>query len=278
MDLQVRDVVVHLAAQRDAGGDSGAAYAIGLARVHGCAITALVLEIAPTPLGMEGDETRSTEAVPEEVRRTAQRIANAFATKASAAGIGFDTVAETCFDFSSGEVLADYARVRDLAVLAAAGRMSRETRLLAEAVLFGSGRPLVLVPARKSEFAGERITIAWDATPAAVHAIAGAMPFLEAAREVVVTSITDDKPFRPGQSGVELCRHLSRHGIAATFEAVERGERPVAQAILDAAKTHAAELLVMGGYAHSTLRGLIFGSATRGILDAAFPLPILMAH
>jgi nucleotide-binding universal stress UspA family protein len=120
--------------------------------------------------------------------------------------------------------------------------------------------------------------IAWDATPAAVHAISGAMPFLTAAREVVVSSVTDDKVFRRGQSGVELCRHLARHGVRANFHAVQRGDREVANILLKAAEAHGADLLVMGAYARSTLRGLIFGSATRGVLEHSFPLPILMAH
>ena len=53
------------------------------------------------------------------------------------------------------------------------------------------------------------------------------MPQLKVAREVVVVSVTDDKAFRPGQSGVELCRHLARHGVRTTFEAVQRSNREV---------------------------------------------------
>lgn len=75
-----------------------------------------------------------------------------------------------------------------------------------------------------------------------------------------------------------MCRHLVRHGVSAAFETVGRAERELATALLDTAQAHRANLLVMGGYAHSALRGLIFGSATKGILDNPLPLPILMAH
>jgi nucleotide-binding universal stress UspA family protein len=104
------------------------------------------------------------------------------------------------------------------------------------------------------------------------------MPLLRAAKEVVVSSVTDDKAFWPGQSGVELCRHLTRHNVHATFEPIQRGEREVASILLDIARAHRSHLLVMGGYAHSTLRGLIFGSATKGVFDGPIPLPIMMAH
>ena len=104
------------------------------------------------------------------------------------------------------------------------------------------------------------------------------MPLLQAAREVIVVTVTDDKEFRRGQSGVELCRHLGRHGVKAAFEAVERRERDVASVLREAGGDYAIDLLVMGGYAHSTLRGLIFGSATRGIFERPLTRPILMAH
>ncbi len=48
-------------------------------------------------------------------------------------------------------------------------------------------------------------------------------------------------------------------------------------AILEEAKTLGADLVVMGGYAHSRLRELVFGGATRELLRAA-TVPLLMAH
>ncbi len=215
----------------------------------------------------------------EKLRREAKQAAEAFAAMAANASVAYEVVAQSPHAYGIGEVaFADYARVRDLAVLGVSGPLSREQRLLAETTLFDSGRPLVLVPEQAAGFVQERIMVAWDATSAAVRAIAGAMPILKAAREVVVVSVLEDKTFRRGESGVEMCRHLARHGVAATFETVGRAEREVATALLDTAQANRADLLVMGGYAHSTLRGLIFGSATRGILENPIRLPVLMAH
>ena len=53
--------------------------------------------------------------------------------------------------------------------------------------------------------------------------------------------------------------------------------RAASVAILEEATALNADLLVMGGYAHSRLRELVFGGATRELLRAT-TIPILMAH
>ncbi|MBA1159090.1 universal stress protein [Microvirga mediterraneensis] len=120
--------------------------------------------------------------------------------------------------------------------------------------------------------------VAWDATPAAVHAVSAAMPFLRSTREVVVAHVTDDEAFQRRRSGVELCHHLSQHGVRTQFAPVQRGERGVADALLEAARVYDVGLLVMGAYALSALRRLIFGSATRGMFERSFDVPILMVN
>jgi nucleotide-binding universal stress UspA family protein len=53
--------------------------------------------------------------------------------------------------------------------------------------------------------------------------------------------------------------------------------RSASAAILDEARVLGADLIVMGGYAHSRLRELVFGGATRELLRAT-TIPLLMAH
>jgi nucleotide-binding universal stress UspA family protein len=43
------------------------------------------------------------------------------------------------------------------------------------------------------------------------------------------------------------------------------------------AQSQGADLVVMGGYAHARVRELLFGGATRDLLEEA-PVPLLMAH
>jgi nucleotide-binding universal stress UspA family protein len=46
---------------------------------------------------------------------------------------------------------------------------------------------------------------------------------------------------------------------------------------LEEAQKFNADLIVMGGYAHSRLRELVFGGATRELLRTT-TVPLLMAH
>jgi nucleotide-binding universal stress UspA family protein len=276
--MRFKDIVVQVAPRHDGGVDHGARYAIGLAGAHDCRVTALVYEIVVEARAVDPDDADPIETVMDDIRDEAKRTANSVAALAADASVTCETITERSYAYGIGEIFADYGRVRDLAVLGIGEPMGREQRLLAESVLLDSGRPLILVPERVSAFAQNRVMVAWDATPAAVRAIAGAMPFLLAAREVVIVSVLEDKEFRRGTSGAEMCRHLARHGVAATFRTLERRGGSVADVLLEAARDDGADLLVMGGYAHSTLRGLIFGSATRGILETPLALPVLMAH
>ncbi|MER2265302.1 universal stress protein [Methylobacterium oxalidis] len=257
--------------------DSGTALAISLAERHDALLTALIYEAgASSPT--EAAPLSITQADSHTAGHEAEFASAAVRAAAGRAGIRHEVVLERISPFNGGETFASYARVRDLAVLGVSGVLQGEARLLAQTLLFGSGRPVILVPQGTSSVPSRRILIAWDATPGSVHAVVGAMPLLREAAEIVVVTVVDDKPFHQGQSGVELCRHLERHGNEAVFEAVERKERPVGNALLQAADRHSADLLVMGGYAHSSLRGLIFGSATREVLETPLPLPVLLAH
>ncbi len=76
-------------------------------------------------------------------------------------------------------------RTADLAVLAQHQGDSAENvgDLFAEAALFHSGRPVILVPRDHSgEFSAARIVIAWDGSLHCARAVAAAMPLLQSVR------------------------------------------------------------------------------------------------
>ena len=81
----------------------------------------------------------------------------------------------------------------------------------------------------------------------------------------------------PGPSGEEVAGHLARHGITVSARTVEPAGRTTGEAILAEAAAFDADLILKGAYTHSRLREMIFGGATRHILNAA-ELPVLMAH
>ncbi len=192
-------------------------------------------------------------------------------------GVRGEVRARSSFAYGAGEVFADQARVSDLAVVSVDLAQGVAGRLLLSAAVFGSGRPVLVVP----ETAGlarhpKKVLVGWDASPAAVRAVAGALPFLQRAEETVVATVSEDKALRPGQSGVELTHLLARHQVRASFAAVPAGGGALA-ALVGAARAQGAEMLVLGAVRHSPLHDLVFGSVTDALFQGAGGLPCLVA-
>ena len=86
----------------------------------------------------------------------------------------------------------------------------------AESIIFGSGRPTLIVPhTRKSAgaFALDTVVVAWDFSRPAARAIGDALPILEKAKRVCVVTVTNEKVIDAKRSGAELAQHLARHGV-----------------------------------------------------------------
>jgi nucleotide-binding universal stress UspA family protein len=166
-----------------------------------------------------------------------------------------------------------YGVAADLIVAPRGAGEPASGRATLEAVLFDTGRPLLIPAAAALPEAFERVAIAWKPTPEAARAVAAALPFLANARETTVF-IVEEEAGRP-QEAERLAGNLAWHGVAATAKRLDPG--PDAPATLLAAAGAAADLLVIGGYGHSRLREWVFGGFTQRVLADA-PLPLLMAH
>ena len=195
-----------------------------------------------------------------------------------ARGLRFEIRGRSSFAYGVGEVLADQMRVSDLGIVSFGPGADVGKRFVASGGIFSSGRPLLLAPPdHVASSHPTRLVLAWDASPAAVRAIHGALPFIKRADAVTVVSVTDDKEFRQGQSGVELAHLLARHGAHATFRPIQRGRGGVASAIADVAREVRADMMVMGAVRHAPLHNLVFGSATMDLFDQGAVLPTLVA-
>jgi len=151
---------------------------------------------------------------------------------------------------------------------------------VAECVIFGSGRPTIVLPEapkRSDPLSLDVIGVAWDFSRPAARAIADAMPILERAKTVRVVTITQEKRIDAKRSGAELIRHLAFHGIEIVVEEEEAAGRSIGQALEDYATAHDLDLLVMGAYGHSRLRDFVLGGATKTVI-AHPPLPVLLSH
>lgn len=170
------------------------------------------------------------------------------------------------------EALAEASRAYDLVVLESAGL----SRPVVEAVLFGSGRPLMLFP--PAPFGGrmDHVAIAWDGSRAAARAAHDAAAFLERASRVCLISVIDEKPIKY-ETGEYLIENLMKSGIMAEAVQVQARGELVGEVLQSKAFETRADLLVMGGFGHSRLREFVLGGATQAVLTS-ITLPVLLSH
>lgn len=179
------------------------------------------------------------------------------------------------------EVLA-HARRADLSIVtrASAPGSERAHAELLEVILFGSGRPVLLMPPNwRGERLFETVVIAWDAKREAARAVHDALPLLSLARDVVIATV-DAKPSSEGHGatpGKDLAAHLARHGVAVRVDNIDGAGRSEGRALLDCAIAVDADMLVLGAYGHSRAEEWLLGGVTRELTQAS-PVPLFMAH
>lgn len=180
-----------------------------------------------------------------------------------------------------GRVAAVHARYADLAVMTRPPKGATDIRLdMIEGVLFHAGRPTLIAPPDwRPGPLGQVVAICWDASREATRALAEARPFLgQCSRAVVLTVDARPRTFGHGeQPGLNIAAHLKRRGVNVEVRNIESEGRPTAEALRGEIEAIGADLLVMGAYGHSRLREMVFGGATRDMLETA-TVPMLMAH
>lgn len=174
------------------------------------------------------------------------------------------------------DVAAHRARYFDI-VLIGWEAANEGTHTLAEDVIFGSGRPAILLPELVKPSAFEHVAIAWDGSRSAARAVADATPLLRRASKISVLTVSGDKALPESDPGERLAKGLRERGLPAEAQAVQRGKRAIATAIQEEAIQRDANLLVMGGFGHTRVRDFILGGATDGILRD-LRLPSLISH
>jgi nucleotide-binding universal stress UspA family protein len=168
------------------------------------------------------------------------------------------------------------ARLADLTVLPHPDQVEDENASdMLHAVLFESGRPVLIVPRAMPPAIGTRCCIAWSGTVESASALNAALPWL--ARADAVRVLHAGAYQRRGPSAADVLPYLALHGITADVAAFEPVNRDVGAGLLRAAAEFGADLLSMGAYSHSRLRQLILGGVTRHVLANA-TLPVLMAR
>jgi nucleotide-binding universal stress UspA family protein len=270
MEMSFTTLVCQVEPAQGAALDASVRTPLALAEAFGAHLTALVfpIETEMAAATMPGAQLATAE----------EQAAGRLRAAAERRAISCDIRSRSSFAYGVGDVFADHLRVSDLGVVVVRADRGMGQRLLLGAAIFDSGRPVLAVPEDQPlQAPPSRVVIAWDATPASVRAVQGAMPFIKRAEETLIVTVADDKELRAGQSGIELARLLARHGATARFSALQRGRGAVLDAIMGAAQDAQAEMLVMGAMRHAPLRNIVFGSATQDLLDRGPRLPTLLA-
>jgi nucleotide-binding universal stress UspA family protein len=172
------------------------------------------------------------------------------------------------------DIVAQQARLADLTVVPhpdSGDEVSSSDAL--HAVLFDSGRPVLIAPRSVPQSIGARVCVAWNGTAESASSVTAAMDWMHRADGVAILAAEGYQ--RRGPGAPDLAAYLSLHGIKAetiTFKAVGGS---VGAGLLEAASAFGCDLLSMGAYSHSRLRQLILGGVTRHVLENS-ALPVMM--
>ncbi len=214
--------------------------------------------------------------------------ADAIKSKFLAHGKDHEGSWEWCYVKSEGapvsRIVQTHARAADLVVLSPPQSDANflEPDLIFEALLIGSGRPLLIVPdGFEAGSIGKDATIAWNGTKEAARAAFDAVAVMRAAKSDNVSVLWLDPPVSDEGTqeaiGTELSTTLARHGLNVSAKSAPISHGSVGEELLAQCTSQGADLLVMGGYGHSRIREFVLGGATDHLLRHAH-IPVLMSH
>ena len=174
------------------------------------------------------------------------------------------------------DLVAQQSRLADLTVVPHpdAGEDVSSSDAL-HAVLFDSGRPVLISPQVAPTTIGTRICLGWNGTAESASAVLAALPWLQRAEAVRILSAEGYQ--RRGPAAPDLAAYLALHGVHADIVMFHSVGNSVGAGLLAAARDFDCDLLAMGAYSHSRLRQLILGGVTRHVLERA-TLPVMMSR
>jgi nucleotide-binding universal stress UspA family protein len=189
-------------------------------------------------------------------------------------GAGCATASFAAVTGREEDLVAQQARLADLTVVPHpdAGEDVSSSDAL-HAVLFDSGRPVLISPQAAPATIGTRICMGWNGTAESASAVYAALPWLQRAEAVRILSA--DGYQRRGPAAPDLAAYLSLHDVRADIVMFQSVGNSVGAGLLAAARDFGCDLLAMGAYSHSRLRQLILGGVTRHVLERG-NLPVMM--
>jgi len=277
---QTRIAYMPLATYPEAVADGSILAAAGFATALGCAlhVTTFSVDIprVSSPLGgllidIPGLVSAAEEKSRAECHRLQELLQGAAESRASVHCTNREVVLGAALNAAAVE-----ARYFDLAVLSSSGE-DVSAQDMAQAVVFGSGRPTILVPPSAGPATLDHIAIAWDGSRVAARALGDALQLLTEGGRVSVLTVHGEKPLSEADLAGALASSLEKRGFSAAALDITIGKRAVAEALQDTALAEGAQILAMGGFGHSRIRDFVLGGATIGIFND-LRLPVLLSH
>lgn len=202
-----------------------------------------------------------------------------FSNRAREGGVFGGTLLGESDLYATGDYVARHARTRDLCLVPVGTPLDGQ-RAIAEAVVFGSARPVLLFRPGVADLLNQglsAVVLAWDGSRSAARAMADALPVMQAARQVRVLTVINEKPEARSGLGAEAARHLEAHSITAVVDEVDADGRRVGVVLEEHAAACRSDLLVMGAYGRSRVREFILGGATEHMLHDP-KTPLFLSH
>ena len=282
--MAFRDALLQLSGDPEPTPAAATKQAIDLAAALGTHLTALTFRIElPKPGNVLAnallDLPGMIAAEQQKSATNARDVMSLFERLATERGVAHTQIIETSTTSELPAAVTEHARTYDIAMIPV-GEVPGLQQYVAESVIFGSGRPVIVLPEapkRHPSLSLDAVGVAWDFSRPAARAIADALPILKQAGAVRVVTIREEKAIESRRTVADLARHLERHGIEIVVDEEAAGGRKIGQALEQYAVAHDLGLLVMGAYGHSRLRDFVLGGATKSIV-ANPPLPVLLAH
>jgi nucleotide-binding universal stress UspA family protein len=275
----IKDIVVSLQSGED-GGPAGD-YAISLASAFEAHIAGVAFVYAAIiPVSAVGYIPREVIDVQLRENEAAAKAAiGRFNAAVARTGVSAEPL---LLDGDVADASRRFSRIARYFDVAVVGQPKPEAShveaMIGESTLFEAGRPVIMVPyVQRAPVRLDKVMVCWDGGGSAARAVGDAMPLLKRARKVEIVIIAHERGKPTEIEGVDLGRHLARHGLNVAVERIPGGDINMGEALLSRAADSGADLMVMGGYGHSRLREFVLGGVTRSILHS-MTVPVLMSH
>lgn len=260
--MAMKSIFLFAPAETAAIGKGPVGFAISLAKAFGARLTIFTVALDVTT------PERDTDV---------QSVALHLRSAAQAAGLECTLITEHSHVLGVHEVVAEHARLHDISIIGSQSSGLLNERMVAEYLMFESGRPVIVVPeAYDAPYQNGVLGVAWDNTSAAARALGDAITLLGPEQLHFIT-IVGEKPMPTDLDTHALVQVTTQRGVQADHLNAALFGRTIGSALQQEAIAAGSHMLIMGAFGHSRLRSFILGSATADILKNV-QIPTLVSH